>query len=83
MNVTKDQLLAVPGNFTWSFGQEFFIETSLGNYVWNDPDYGGDNTMKRFEGEYSDWIEEAGIPYGRDKGVKFISTYCGDTWSLV
>jgi len=66
------------GTFTWSFGQTFFIETNEGNYVWSDPDYGGDNTISLFNGNYYDWIEHIGIPFGRDKGSRFIGEYCGN-----
>jgi len=27
------------GEFTWSFGNEFFIETPMENYIWSDPSY--------------------------------------------
>lgn len=79
----KELLMGLTGTFTWSFGQEFLIETEIGNFTWNDPDYGGDNTIKKFDGDYKDWVGFVGIPYGRDKGIKFISSYCGDAWEFV
>lgn len=79
----KGQLLQMFGSFTYSFGQQFFIETEIGNFVWNDPDYGGDNTIREFAGGYADWCNHQNIPYGRDKGVKSISGYCGEDWEFV
>jgi hypothetical protein len=63
--------------FTWGFGQKFFLETSKGNYIWSSPDYDGDNTITKFNGGYKDWLKKEKIPYGRDKGTHFISDYCG------
>ena len=66
------------GEFTWSFNRQFFIETSKGNFVWNDPDYDGDNTIKPFNGDYKKWCDPINIPFGRDKGTHTIRGYCGD-----
>jgi len=65
------------GEFTWSFSDKFFIETDVGNFVWSDPDYQGDNTIVLFRGSYKDWCREIGIPFGRDKGKHTIEGYCG------
>lgn len=66
------------GHFTWNFGQEFFIETDSGNYVWKDPDYQGDNTIVSYVGSYMEWCKTNKIPFGRDKGHHKIKEYCGD-----
>jgi hypothetical protein len=70
-------------NFTWMWGQEFFLETAKGNYIWRDPDYGGDNTIRPYHGSYRDFLEEIGVEYGRDKGKHFISEYCGSQVQIV
>jgi hypothetical protein len=31
-------ILDTVASFTWDFGQNFFLETSEGNFVWSDPD---------------------------------------------
>lgn len=79
----KEKLLGMYGSFTYSFGFQFFIETEIGNFVWNDPDYQGDNTIRPFNGTYKDWCNHQNIPYGRDKGTKSIAGYCGDSWEYV
>lgn len=61
------------GEFTWDFGQEFFIETDVGNFVYSDPDYNGDNTVKETGQTYSEWIAPQ---YGRDKGKTFVGSRC-------
>ena len=81
--LNRDQILALVGDFTWLWGQEFFVETSVGNFIWNDPDYGGDNTFTAFSGSYTDYLKKAGIDFGRDKGRHVISDYCGDQIVLV
>lgn len=64
------------GDFTWGFDETFFIETGIGNYVWRDPDYMGDNTIKKYNGDYAAWIREIGIPFGRSKGRHIVRDYC-------
>lgn len=63
--------------FTWMWTNIFFLETNKGNYLWSDPDYGGDNTIKKYPGSLEDYCRETNTPYGRDKGKHFISDYCG------
>jgi hypothetical protein len=75
-----DNLLDREGDFTWDFGQNFFIETSIGNFIWSDPDYNGDNTIKPFKGTIQEYFEPS---YGRDKGKHIIRNYCGDDVKIV
>ena len=64
-------------DFTWSYGEEFFLETPDGCYVWSDPDYGGDNTIRKFEGTYADWCKKRHLDFGRGKGCHKIGEYYG------
>jgi hypothetical protein len=73
--MTKDILEDMMGDFTWDFGQKFFIEASVGNFVWSDPDYNGDGSMERYSGTIQDWFDGG---YGRDKGTHRIGSYCGN-----
>lgn len=77
-----ETLLDQTGEFTWMFGQTFFIETSERNYLWNDPAYNGDNTISPFKGDLNDAVKFCNIPFGRDKGIKTIRGYCGDQIKL-
>lgn len=67
---------------TWLFCSYFLLETSSGNFIWNDPDYGGDNTIRQFYGDYKAACKYAGTPFGRDKGHHVIRVYCGDKLTL-
>lgn len=79
----KSQLLAVNGKFLWSFGKEFFIETKIGNFVWCSPDYGdGDNSVRQFQGSYSDWLDQKGLDFARDKGTHSILYYIGEDFTF-
>ena len=69
-------------DFTWGFANEFFLETKEGNFVWSDPDYQGDNTIKPFNGNYLQWCKRCCIPYGREKGTHTIRGYCGEDVKL-
>lgn len=77
VNATKEQFLNTVGMFTWSFNCTFHIDTELGNFVWSDPDYDGDNRI-RPSISLKEWYELEHIPFGRDKGTHTIKEYCGD-----
>jgi hypothetical protein len=66
-------------DFTWMFGNTFFLEAGKkGNYLWLDPDYGGDNIIVKTEMTYKEYCEKIGPEFGRDKGSHIIRDYCGD-----
>lgn len=73
--MTRDDVASLIGEFTWDFGQEFFIETVAGNFVWSDPDYNGTGEIRPYRGSYNKWI---GCGFGRSKGLHRIGGYCGD-----
>lgn len=65
-------------NFVWLWGKEFFLETEKGNYIWSDPDYGGDNTICPYKGSFKEYLKKIGVYYGRGKGKHYIVNYCGE-----
>jgi len=67
-------------SFTWGFGHEFFLETEHGNYIWSDPNYGGNNTIRKTQLSYSTW---AAPFWGRDKGKHVVREYCGENVQIV
>jgi hypothetical protein len=69
--------------FSWAWNNEFFLQTNKGNFIWSDPDYNGDNTIKRFNGNLRDFIKSRNIPYVRSKGNHFIDAYCGSEVKIV
>ena len=80
MSFKKELLLNSFGHFTSMFGCEFFIETSLGNFIWKNPDYGGNNTMTKTSLSYKEF---AAGRLGRDKGMHDIERYCGNEFELI
>ena len=72
--ITKEQLEVLPGSFTWDFGYYFFIETAIGNFVWEERS----NTITQVNYKLGDWVKINEIPFGRDKGSHIIGEYCGD-----
>lgn len=71
-------------HFTWTWGQEFFLEvTGKGNFVWSDPTYGGNGTIERYDGSYTDFLRKSEISFGRDKGQHRIRDYCGKNVIIV
>ena len=75
--MSPKEFLETIGDFTWLFGMEFFIETAVGSFVWRDPDYNGDNTIRYTSKSYKDYLKECHIGYGRDKGKHIIGRYIG------
>ncbi len=76
--VDKQQILGTMAEFTWSFGKTWFVETQFGNFIWSDPDYAGDNTFKKFDGDYRKWCDLENIDAGRSKGFHNVERYCGN-----
>jgi hypothetical protein len=77
--VTKESLLNEYGDFTWGFSSLFLIETSFGLFIWSDPGYNGNNTIRPYHGRVKDFCN----PYGRMKGRHLISRYCGDQFTFM
>jgi len=66
------------GQFTWLWDDRFFIETKdHGNFIWSDPGYDGDNTIRKCSISYKQYLKENDIDFGRDKGPHIIAEYCG------
>jgi hypothetical protein len=76
--MTKEQLAQTVGEFVWLFSYEFFIETAIGNFIWKDPDYNGDGSIRKYDGNLKQYLQKTHIPFGRDKGKHLIGDYCGD-----
>lgn len=83
MKITKEQISQLVGEFTWCWGQDFFVETEIGNFHWKDPDYGGDNTIRPFNGNPQDFCKHCHCEFGRYKGKHVIEKYIGKDFTLV
>lgn len=75
--MTPQEFLEIDGEFTWLFGCDFFIETLIGNFIWSDKDYQGDNTLTYTSKTYEEFLKECSVPYGRSKGIHVIGDYIG------
>lgn len=78
--MTRVEILGLVGEFTWGFGPQFFIKTDSGNFIWSDPDYGGDNSLRKVNMGLRKWL---GGGIGRCKGKHFIGQYCGSQVKIV
>lgn len=76
----KEEILSLTGEFTWDFGNNFFIETDKGNFIWCAAKYGGNNSMHPTKKTVKQFFGEG---YGRSKGSHKISDYCGDSFHVV
>lgn len=79
----RKMFLEMDAEFSWNYGNEFFLETSIGNFTWSDPSYpGGTNEIRPFFGDLKKYLSTRNIPYLRDKGIHKISEYCGEDVEL-
>lgn len=81
--ISKDEFLELFGEFVWFWDDYFFIETPKGNFVWRDPEYNGDNTIRPYDGEISKFCRERKVGFGRSKGRHRVRDYCGEDIVLV
>lgn len=79
---TKEQILNCVGEFTWTYGMSFFVETKYGNFEWKDPSYQGDNSFTLFNGNFKTFLKDSNMPYGRCKGKHVIKDYCGENINI-
>lgn len=75
MNWKKSLTVEDVADFTWNWNDLFFLETAKGNFVWSDPEYGGDNTIRPYNGDLKKFF---GKSYGRSSGSHTIAAYCGN-----
>ena len=81
--LTKDFLESRAGYFTHITGCKWFLTTDIGNFVWSDPQYNGDNTMTLFNGSYEDYCTQNDLNQNRSKGVHLVNRFCGEEFTLV
>jgi hypothetical protein len=60
------------------------LESDKGQFwVWSDPEYGGDNTIRPYKGDYQSFCKDINIEYGRCKGQNTVRKYCGESVKLL
>lgn len=67
-------------DFVWGFGSDFLLgpvrkDNTDFYWVWSDPDYNGDNTIRPFNGDPKNFTSPGFC--GRCKGTHRIANYCG------
>lgn len=60
----------------------FFLKQIKEIFFGEDPSYSGDNSIVRFEGSLQDFLKKYNIPFGREKGKHYISSYCGEDFTF-
>lgn len=80
--MTKEELMSLVADVTWCWGHTFFLETNKGNFLWQDPSYSGDDSIVRFDGSLQDFLNKYNLPFGREKGQHYISSYCGESFTF-
>lgn len=80
MLTSRSVVLDIVGEFTWDFGQRFFIESPGGNFIWKDPGYDGDNTLTYTPLSYDAYAQQT---LGRSKGYYKIRDRCGESVRII
>jgi hypothetical protein len=77
--MTKEQFLNAIGDFTWTFGKDFIIEVAGNYFIWADPDYNGDNSVREVSAhEVRNFFAEPKSRFmGRCKGSHVVKEYIG------
>ena len=75
----KEELLKQRGKFTWDFGDVYFIETNIGNFLWSDPYLAGDNTMTQVDKTMKEYFQ---YYRGINQGIRDVSYFCGNQWEM-
>lgn len=85
MQEKKQRVLNAQGRFTWMFNHEFFVETKdFGNFVFSDPEYDGDGTLRATKQSYDAFDESRGqARFGRDKGEHMIRAFTGEAVTVI
>ena len=70
--------------FTWSYGKEFFLSPNEDpnhehNYIWSDPEYQGDGTIRCYNGTIKQYFGSS----GRCKGCHRIVDFCGSNTTFI
>lgn len=73
--MSEQEVRNLIGEFTWDFGNCFFIETMKGNFLYRSPSYGGDGVVRRTSKTLDDYLSGN---HGRCKGTHFIADFCGE-----
>lgn len=73
--------LDLAAHFTQSIGtDQIFVETDDANYIYSDPQAGGNNTMRNSELTYARWSKGLKL---RDLGRHVIRNFCGNSVRLI
>lgn len=77
-NMNSKEISLLKGSFYWCFGYDYFISTERGNFIWKDPQFGGDNSFISFNGNIEEYKREKKISSFRWEGVLLIAKRCGN-----
>ena len=75
------EILGSMGNFCWDFRFTWFVETKYGNFIWKDPDYGGDNSFTQTIKTFCQY--NTNRQTWRDKGDHQIEKYFGGDINII
>lgn len=75
--MNSKEISLLKGSFYWCFGFDYFITTDNGNFIWQDPQFGGDNSFILFNGNIEDYKRHKKISSFRWEGIFSVDDRCG------
>ncbi len=77
------EFLKMVAHFYQSSGSECFATNKYWNMIWSNPEYGGDNTIRKYEGTYDDWYNSLEVKHVEDKGRHITRKFCGKDIEII
>jgi hypothetical protein len=56
---TREEALELTCRVYWDYHKRYFLENEQGNWVWQDPEFGGNNTLVPYQGSYPEFLKDS------------------------
>ena len=79
----KNLVLQLSGTFHYGGTDSYFVQTVAGNFIWFDPEHGGNNTMVKVEYDLQSWLAENHLDASCQTFNRLIKTQCGIEFTVI
>ena len=80
---TKESIINVEGDFTLCYSGVWFIQTKIGNFIWNENADEGNGIIRPFRKGLVGFLYMVGVDCGIDGGCHEIRRKCGDAFTFL
>ena len=57
--LSRGEVLDLTCRVYWDYHKRYFLENEEGNWVWQNPEFGGNNTLVPYPGSYVEFLQES------------------------